>query len=40
MYKGMTLTEMVKNKSVTFQFYRKGDLWYCTEDRWNIPIFL
>lgn len=38
MYKGMKLTEMVKNKFVKFELYRKGKLWYCTDDGFQFPV--
>lgn len=38
MYKGMTLTEMVKDKSVNFEYYRKGELWYRTQDGFLFPV--
>ncbi len=38
MYKGMKLIEMVKNKKVHLEFYRKGELWYKTEDGFNFPV--
>jgi hypothetical protein len=34
----MTLTEMVKGKTVRFKFYKDGDLWYETEDGFEFPV--
>ena len=34
----MRLIEMVKNKVVRFKFYRKGELWYETEDGFPFPV--
>lgn len=35
----MNIKEMVKdNKQVTFEFYRKGELWYKTEDGFMFPV--
>lgn len=30
--------EMVKNKKVFFEFYRKGELWYRTECGFQFPV--
>jgi len=38
MYKNMKLTEMVKDKKVTFEFYRKKELWYITDDGFSFPV--
>ena len=29
---------MVKDKFVTFEFYRDNRLWYCTEDGFSFPV--
>lgn len=35
----MSIKEMVSNgKQVTFQFYRKGELWYVTETGFAFPV--
>lgn len=34
----MTLTEMVKNKTVKFKYYRENELWYVTEDGFEFPV--
>jgi hypothetical protein len=35
----MNIKEMVKdNKQVTFEFYRKGELWYKTTDGFMFPV--
>ena len=34
----MSLTEMVKQKSVKFEFYRRGELWYSTDDNFMFPV--
>ena len=34
----MKLIEMVKGKVVRFKFYRKGELWYETEDGFMFPV--
>lgn len=35
----LTVKDMVKdNKQVTFEFYRKGELWYKTEDGFMFPV--
>jgi len=38
MYKGMSLPQMVKGKLVTFEFYRKQELWYVTDDGFKFPV--
>jgi len=34
----MSIKDMVKNKKVTFMFYREGELWYTTECGFEFPI--
>ena len=34
----MRLIDMVKGKTVTLEFYRKGELWYKTEDGFMFPV--
>lgn len=34
----MTITEMVKDKLVKFQYFREGELWYATEDGFKFPV--
>jgi len=34
----MKLIEMVKGKVVRLKFYRKGELWYETEDGFPFPV--
>jgi hypothetical protein len=34
----MTLTELIKNKMVRFNYYRDGELWYQTEDGFEFPV--
>lgn len=34
----MTLKELVKGKQVHFKFYRDGELWYETDDRFEFPV--
>lgn len=34
----MSLVEMVKGKKVKFQYYRKGELWYTTDDDFLFPV--
>ena len=34
----MTLLELVKDKTVSFQFYRAGNLWYKTTDGYEFPV--
>jgi len=33
-----TLKDMVKDKVVTFQFYRSGEMWYATECGFEFPV--
>lgn len=33
-----TLKDMVKDKQVTFRFYKDGDLWYVTECGFEFPV--
>ena len=33
-----SITEMVKNKKVTFLFFKEGELWYTTECGFNFPV--
>lgn len=33
-----SITQMVKGKQVYFEFYRKGELWYRTEDGFKFPV--
>lgn len=37
-YKDMTLAQMVKNKSVKFEYFRKDELWYITDDGFQFPV--
>jgi hypothetical protein len=34
----MNIKDMVKNKVVTFLFYKEGDLWYTTECGFKFPV--
>ena len=34
----MNIKEMLKDKQVTFDFYRKGELWYTTECGFKFPV--
>lgn len=34
----MNIKEMLKDKHVTFDFYRKGELWYTTECGFKFPV--
>ena len=34
----MTIKEMVKDKTVTFEYYKDNELWYCTEDGFEFPV--
>jgi len=34
----MNIKDMVKNKQVTFQYYREGELWYSTACGFNFPV--
>lgn len=34
----MSIKEMVNGKMVHFQFYRKGELWYKTDDGFMFPV--
>jgi hypothetical protein len=38
MYKGMKLTEMVKGKRVTLEYYCSEELWYITDDGFQFPV--
>lgn len=38
MYNGMSLTKMVKNKKVIFEYYQNEKLWYSTEDGFMFPV--
>lgn len=38
MYKNMTIKEMVKDKGAKFTHFKKGDLWYCTDDGFEFPV--
>jgi len=38
MYNNMSITEMVKNKSANFFQYKKGELWYYTDDGFEFPV--
>jgi len=33
-----SIKDMVKNKKVTFLFYREGELWYTTECDFHFPV--
>ena len=33
-----SLVEMIKGKKVYFKYYRKGELWYETEDGFMFPV--
>lgn len=33
-----SILEMVKNKTVHFEFYRAGELWYKTSDGFQFPV--
>lgn len=33
-----TIKDMVKNKVVTFLFYKEGELWYTTECGFEFPV--
>lgn len=34
----MTIKEMVKNKTAKFSYYKKENLWYCTDDGFEFPV--
>ena len=34
----MRIIDMVKDKTVTFEFYKDGNLWYTTECKFKFPI--
>jgi hypothetical protein len=34
----ISIKEMVENKSVKFQYFREGELWYATEDGFKFPV--
>jgi hypothetical protein len=34
----MNIKDMVKDKTVKFQFYRNKELWYITEDGFEFPV--
>jgi hypothetical protein len=34
----ISIKEMVENKSVKFQYFREGELWYSTEDGFKFPV--
>lgn len=34
----MNIKEMLKDKQVTLDFYRKGELWYTTECGFKFPV--
>lgn len=34
----MSIKDMVKNKKVTFLFYKTGELWYTTECGFEFPV--
>lgn len=34
----MKLIDMVKDKKVYFEFYKKGELWYRTDDDFKFPV--
>lgn len=37
-YPSLSLTEMVKDKIVEFNYYRDGELWYTTFDGFLFPV--
>jgi len=34
----MNIKDMIKNKVVTFSYYRQGELWYITECGFEFPV--
>jgi len=34
----MNIKDMIKNKKVSFLFYKEGELWYTTECGFNFPV--
>ena len=34
----ISIKDMVKNKTVTFMFYKEKELWYITEDGFEFPV--
>lgn len=34
----MSIKDMIKDKNVTFEYYRDGDLWYKTECGFRFPV--
>lgn len=37
-YANVTVKELVTNKKVKFEYYRKGELWYSTECGFMFPV--
>ena len=37
-FKDMTIKELVNGKTVTYQYYRSGNLWYITSDNFLFPV--